>query len=360
MKYIILTSILFLSSCLNLAGAEKRMKYVNAKELSIVNKPQPEGPALQRLDVERYPQLPDMVEKYFSFTTGLAVAFRTNSTNIHVRWTTAEEATSVNTTLITQSGMDLYIRRQDEWVFAGVATPTWKDSHHSPVVENMEASDKECLLYLPLFNKVDSLEIGIDETADISPLPDLFPHKVVVIGSSITHGAAASRPGTAYPARLNRALNMEFCNLGACGLCRMEDFYTEIAGDTEADAFLFDTFSNPSAKQIEERLEPFIARIRAKHPTTPLIFLQTEVRETGNFDLKKREYERAKREAAEKILGSLIEMDKNLYFINPGIELGDDHEATTDGVHPSDEGFDRMVRALLPQLAEILHQHEFK
>ena len=48
---------------------------------------------------------------------------------------------------------------------------------------------------------------------------------------------------------------------------------------------------------------------------------------------------------------------KNVYFINPGIVLGDDHEATTDGVHPSDAGFERMVDALLPQLNKILQKH---
>lgn len=360
MKYIVLLSILVCS--LNIQGMEgKNLKYVDAKELTIVNKTQDGGPELQRLDVKRYPQLSKKLKEYFSYTTGLAVAFKTNSTNIHVKWTTKEKATSVNTTLITQSGMDLYIRRDTEWVFAGIATPSWKDSHSSPVVENMDTSEKECLLYLPLFNSLDSLLIGVDEDARIEAIPNLFRHKVVVIGSSITHGAAASRPGTAYPARLNRALNVEFTNLGACGLCRMEDFYAKIAGDSQADAFLFDPFSNPSPTQIEERLPVFIARIRDKHPETPLIFLQTEVRETGNFDLKKRDYESRKRAAAEEGMKKIKEAGyKNVYFINPGIELGDDHEATTDGVHPSDAGFERMVNALLPQLRSILQKHGVK
>lgn len=357
MKYIILLIML----CWGLdvqGGTGKKLKYIDAEELTIVNKTQPVGPKLQRLDVERYPQLSKKLKEYFSYSTGLAVAFKTNSTNIHVKWKTTEEATSVNTTLITQSGMDLYIRRDNEWVFAGIATPTWKNQHHSPVVENMDNLEKECLLYLPLFNCLDSLQIGVDEDAELVAFPDVFHRKVVVIGSSITHGASASRPGTAYPARLNRALNVEFTNLGACGLCRMEDFYAKIAGDTRADAFLFDTFSNPSPTQIEERLPVFIARIRDKHPETPLIFLQTEIRETGNFDLKKRDYEYRKRTSAEEGMKKIKDAGyENVYFINPGIVLGKDHEATTDGVHPSDAGFDRMVNALLPQLNKILQKH---
>ena len=70
----------------------------------------------------------------------------------------------------------------------------------------------------------------------------------------------------------------------------MEQFFAHVAAACEADAFLFDSFSNPSAQQIEERLEPFVATIRAAHPTTPLIFLQTEVRESRNFNDKIRKF----------------------------------------------------------------------
>ena len=125
-------------------------------------------------------------------------------------------------------------------------------------------------------------------------------------------------------------------------------------------AFLFDTFSNPSAQQIDERLEGFVRRIRESHPTTPLIFLQTEVRESGNFDLKKRAFEDAKREAARKGMEKILETDKNIWFINPGMELGDDHEATVDGVHPTDLGFERMLKKVQPQIIRILQKHGIK
>ena len=43
----------------------------------------------------------------------------------------------------------------------------------------------------------------------------------------------------------------------------------------DADAMVFDAFSNPGAEMIAERLIPFIARIRESLPDTPLIFVQT-------------------------------------------------------------------------------------
>ena len=64
-----------------------------------------------------------------------------------------------------------------------------------------------------------------------------------------------------------------------------------------------------------------------------------------------------KREAARKGMEKLLERDENIYFIDPGMDLGDDHEATVDGVHPTDLGFERMLDALTPRIARILRKY---
>ena len=148
------------------------------------------------------------------------------------------------------------IRRDGKWVFAGVGVPSKSGTQHeAPVVEHMDTTMKECLLYLPLHDEIAALEIGTDEGALLEAAPDPFRHRIVVIGSSITHGTSASRPGMAYAARLGRTLGFGFINLGASGQCKLDTFFARIAAETRADAFLFDTFSNPSAQQIDERLE---------------------------------------------------------------------------------------------------------
>ena len=345
-----------------MAAAENApVKYTDAASLTIVNKAQPGGPAFQRIDVARYPELTPTVTRYYRYSTGLAVVFRTDSRNIRARWTTVNQLPGANSTLIAQRGLDLYIRRDGKWVFAGVGVPSKSGTQHeAPVVEHMDTTMKECLLYLPLFDEVKTLEIGVDAGARIEAAPNPFRHRIVVIGSSITHGTGLSRPGMAYPAQLERATGFEFVNLGASGQCKMEQFFAHVAAACEADAFLFDSFSNPSAQQIEERLEPFVATIRAAHPTTPLIFLQTEVRESRNFNDKIRKFEDDKRAASEAGMQRLLKQDKNIYFLNPGMPLGDDHDATVDGVHPSDLGHGRILEVIRPQIVKILKKHDIR
>ncbi len=356
-KKILVSFFMMLSFSLIFAGEKDMLKYTDASSFTIMNRSQADAPLFRRLDFSKYPDMNKTVERYFSYSTGLAVAFRTDSRNIHARWTTLHESGSINNTVINQSGLDLYIKQDGKWVFAGVGTPGHKPDHDAPVVKNMAEGIKECILYLPMFNEVTSLSIGVDGGAFIEALPNPFPHKIVVVGSSITHGASASRPGLAYPAILERNMNMEFTNLGASGQCKLDMFYADIVCDCQADAFVFDAFSNPNGKQIRERLMPFVDRIRETHPDTPLIFLQTEVRETGTFDLEKREYELKKRTAAEECMKEVMKKHDNVYFLNPGMVLPEGHDGTSDGVHPNDAGFTTIVKALQPKLAKIFRKH---
>ncbi len=82
--------------------------------------------------------------------------------------------------------------------------------------------------------------------------------------------------------------------------------------------------------------------------------VQSIVRESGNFDLIIKERVRLQNEYFKTEYQQLIDKGmENLYFIEGGSLLGHDHEATTDGVHPNDLGFDRMLNVIRPHLLTI-------
>ena len=254
--------------------------------------------------------------------------------------------------------IDLYIHDGEAWRYAGSARPKLGKLEHSyPIVRFMEEGKKKCLLYLPAFTTVTSLQIGVDEGATIKALPSPFKKKVVFIGSSLTHGASASRPGVTYVAKVGRALNVETPNLGMSGSCRLDDFYADIVCDTKADAFVFDAFSNSTDQQIKERLYNFVKRITKAHPKTPMIFLQTEVRDGGYFDTRARKRNVDQRNIAESMMTEICKEFKHVYFVNPGITAGEDGEGSIDGTHLNDLGVQRTVDVLVPSLQKILKKY---
>jgi hypothetical protein len=51
---------------------------------------------------------------------------------------------------------------------------------------------------------------------------------------------------------------------------------------------------------------------------------------------------------------------KHIYFIPSDEFLGHDHIATSDGSHPTDLGFTRMLDAISPKILKILRKYGIK
>ena len=342
------------------ASAQKKSaphKYVDASTLTIINKAQDDGMAFKRLDAETF-SAPKSLE---NSSTGIAILFRTDSRFIEARWTTSSKKLGNNMTPIFHSGLDLYIRENGEWIFAGVGRPKINSTEHKYIIVNHMADGmKECMLYLPMFNCVTNLELGVSPDAVIEAIPSPFKYKIMVVGSSITHGASASRPGGAYVARMGRALNAETPNIGLSGRCKLDDYFANIVCGSKADAYIFDTFSNSTAKQIDERLYNFVKRITEAHPGKPMIFLQTIKRDIGHFNLGSRKRNDDQREAAVKGMERICKEFKHVYFINPGLYTGEDLEGTIDGTHLNDLGVQRTLDNILPKIKKILKKYKIK
>ena len=361
MKHI-LTILLSTLVCLS---ASAQIKWHDAADLTIIGKPIPTSKPFARIDTAVYKFNSKTIDRYANYSTGLAVVFETDSRSIRAKWTTGGSNSGQNQTAIAQKGLDMYILKDGRWVFAGTGNPVMGkapfNKHESVVVTDMAEGSKQCLLYLPLFDRVDNLEIGLEEGASIKPLANPFRHNIIVHGSSITHGASASRSGMTYAARLGRDNGWYTSNLGFSGACKLQKEYARYLADIKAvDAFVFDTFSNPTAEEITTRFDEFVDIVRAAHPGVPMIFLQTERRETRNFNIKRDASEQAKQDAAEQVVKSRMKTDKHIYFIDSEGFLGDDHLGTVDGTHPNDLGFARMLEVITPKIKKILKKYGIK
>src|SRR5918994_1672547 len=93
---------------------------------------------------------------------------------------------------------------------------TWHD------VTTWGLVSRDSALSLPLYNGVDSLSVGVPPEARFEPLAPRTQKPIVFYGTSITHGASASRPGMVHTAILGRRLDRPVINLGFSGNGRMD------------------------------------------------------------------------------------------------------------------------------------------
>ena len=358
-KYFLAILVLVFFSCN--AFAQNNLKYVDAAGLTIIGKPIPTTKPFTRIDTSVFKFNKSFIDRKAAQSTGLAICFRTDSKNLRAKWKTGPGNSGANMTAIGQKGLDLYIRDGGEWEFAGVGVPKMSghqyDQHESDLALNMKDGEKECLLYLPLFDSVEQLYIGIDADSSIEPMDNPFSKRIVFVGSSITHGASASRPGMCYVALYGRKTGYYCMNLGFSGDSKLQEEYARYLAEVDADAFVFDAFSNPSPEEISDRFDKFVDIIREAHPDTPLIFLQTEWREKRRFNTKIDALEAEKQRIARQEVISRRESDKNIWFVDSEGYLGNDGLGTADGVHPTDLGFIRWVDRMYPQLKKIFRRY---
>jgi hypothetical protein len=216
---ICLTALMAFCKTTQLFAQTDSVVYTDAATLYISGKPFNTVNPYQRVDTAKYPALPKAVKKLLTHSAGLAICFTSNSTSIFAKWCLNNPIDYNNITAINSRGLNLYVQKNGKWQFAGVAKPDTKKCTQTVVVENMQKGEKKFLMYLPTYNELSSLAIGIERGSTIQPLPDAFKKRVVVYGSSITQGASASRAGLAYPALLSRHLGYDFINAGMSGSC---------------------------------------------------------------------------------------------------------------------------------------------
>ena len=162
-----------------------------------------------------------------------------------------------------------------------------------------------------------------------------------------------------YPMQFMRNTGLQILSLGCSGNCKMQPYFADVLCDANVDAFIFDSFSNPDAKMIEERLFPFIEKIQAAHPGIPLIFQQTIYREGRNFGVATDNSEKAKQEIAAKLMKEACKKYKDVYFIEPNASLPS-HDTSVDATHPDDYGYTLWAKSIEKPVLKILKKYGIK
>jgi lysophospholipase L1-like esterase len=290
-------------------------------------------------------------------SAGIAVRFATDAAELHARYRlTSERLAMPHMPATGVSGVDLYGRGADgRWRWVEVARPTAREVT-CKLVAGLPPQRREWLLYLPLYNGVEQLELGMPEGSKCEPLPPPAGKPVVVYGTSIAHGACASRPGMAWPAQLGRALDREVVNLGFSGNGRMEAEVGRFLCQLDPAAFVVDCLPNMSAAQVRERTGPLVRQLRAARAATPILLVEDRTFANAWLHPDRLQAHAERRQALRDTVHALQQDGV------PGLQLlagegllGDDHDGTTDGSHPNDLGMTRQAAAVAAALRPLLH-----
>lgn len=300
--------------------------------------------------------VPEAVWNLSKHSAGMHVRFVTDAANISARWSLRCKELAMNHMPATGvSGLDLYVKDDGMWRWVGMGLPSQFPCNQAELVDGLDGQRHELMLYLPLYNGVDSVEIGLSADASLEPAPKIVAKPMCFYGTSILHGGCASRAGMAWPSIVGRRLGRAAINLGFSGNGRMEKQLAEFQRELDVCVYVLDCLPNMDAALVGERLVPFVRTLRETRPLTPIVLVEKPHYPAWSLRAMMRENITACNAACRRAYDALISRgDGNLHYV-PGDHLyGDDGEATVDGAHATDVGFLRMAAALEPVLASLL------
>lgn len=347
---------------------EPTMEAASAVEWDWHSMGEPEGrgwqsPTATRL-TDRLPAhaeglVPDTVWQRSRMSSSLYYRIRTDANAIAAQWTLPDEL--VEATYLTQgsaNGMDLYAEDADGQLrWASWAVPAVGGRVTQTLISAMVPPNgmREYRVYLPLYNQTDDVNLGVPVGARFEILPADPTPPIVYYGTSIIHGAGASRPGMSVPARLGRLLDRPVVGLGFSGVGKMEVELAGLLAEIDGAVHVVDCLPNMTPEQVVERTVPFVRRLREDRPTVPILLVEERTRANSWIRAGWMDDHETRRTALRDAYTKLRrEGDSNLHYLRHQDMFGTDSEGTIDGSHPTDLGVTRMLEVLRPQLRRLL------
>tara|TARA_B100000768_G_C11278931_1_gene377434 strand:- start:431 stop:1570 length:1140 start_codon:yes stop_codon:yes gene_type:complete len=313
-----------------------------------------------RLPISYKEKVREPVWELSKASAGITVRFHSNSTSINLKWTVLNDLDMPHMASTGIKGIDLYTKYNNKWRYvttagALVGLKTYQNKsipadsiNEYELIKNMSPDFREYKLFLPLYDGVTKLEVGIDSTASIEKASPSAVKPIVFYGTSITQGGCASRPGMAHTNIISRKLDMDCINYGFSGNGRMETPIVELISEIDARFYVIECLQNMDSEQVSERVRPLVDIIRTNHPHTSIVLVENMMYTTAFLNQTEETILIQENAALKNEYDKIIKSGTpNIFYIKDNKDFLLDNEGTVDGVHLTDLGFLRYADYLM-------------
>jgi len=314
------------------------------------------------LKENRYDRLPALYKEIVrepvwdlsKHSSGLSIRFLSNSSIITAKWEVLNNFSMDHMPDTGIKGVDLYFKNNDKWQYINTGRPVGFKNEYK-LVENMDNELREYKLFLPLYDGIINIEIGVDSLSYVKKPERNEKKPIIFYGTSITQGACASRPGMAHTNIISRKLDRDVINFGFSGNGRMEQPIAQLISNSNPIFYVIECMPNMYPPDlVSSNTIPLVDTIRSKDPDTPIILVDLFTSPLTTLD---KNAIRGTIEMNNALKAQYDKMIKNGYnniiYLESQNALGTDFEGTVDGVHFTDLGVIRYSDVLIEKFKEF-------
>ena len=296
-------------------------------------------------------------------SAGLSLSFYSNAPEIKVRYTVKGSHSMPHMPSTGVSGLDLYAldaNGKQRWCgFRYTFKDTITYSFSGLTYETDPKKGYEYQLFLPLYNTVTWMEIGVPSDASFNFIPAPQENPIVIYGTSIAQGACASRPGMAWGNIVGKTLQHPVINLGFSGNGRLEPELFDFLSEIDAKLYMIDCMPNLSGKEsskvVYDRTLAGVKKLREKSQAPILLVEHAGYTNEFSSAASKLSYQLPNIELKKAYETLQKEGTPNIYYLTKE-ELGLCMDAAVEGVHPNDLGMQQYAEGYIRKIKQILHE----
>lgn len=306
---------------------------------------------MDNINVTRIPNnmikaMPKGVKENNIFLAGKKIEFETEATHLKLLILYKKRIEIENMSSISTSGVDIYKKENDEYIWIGCISPDLLLQMTAKGEFFLGEGKKNIVIFLPSFAVIKN----IYSYNEIKKVVDKKETDIVVYGSSISHGCAASRAGLSYVNIIARKLNKNIENYGFSGSAKGEKEIVDFISKRSCKIFILEYDHNSNLEEFRERHLKVYSTIRTNNPNCFIIMLS---RISGGISISTEEanerisiinttYEYAKKNNDNRLCfinGSTIAKDKKDFYL-------------ADNKHPNDNGMQLIANEIINEIKE--------
>lgn len=346
MRFIRRAQNLFFRVCQRFSYRIQRREFYNFDDVNLV---QIDMSTFSRVPAKNRERYSEGICRNAQYPAGITYRFKTNASSLQLKVLYQKRINLLSMSSYESSCLDLYKRVEGEYIHVATFGPKTRASMVGELdLKRDDTGMEEYLLYLCSYARVEKIEVKANAAIEIEDPNEDCRSKMVVYGSSISQGCAASRPGLSYSNIVARKKDLAIVNLGfsesAYGEKHMADLLAEQAGDI----YILEYDHNAGVEELCNTHYALYERIRRANPLSRIVLIS---RFSGGLSISEEEAALRRCIIKDTFTKALSEGDENIYFIDGGVLSEDTRKRMfVDDRHPNDDGMKLIAGLILEQV----------